>query len=109
MVDDLVEGLDGGVGIDGERHDIGERLTGVFVDDVENLDRSPSSGDIELVVESPHMIRTFGAKPICWRCGLAEAPAFAPLGRHPQALFSPQTLDLLAIHRPAGVTHCARM
>jgi hypothetical protein len=99
--DDLVEGGDGGVGVDGVVDDIGQGLPAELVDDVEDLDHPAGGGDVELVVEGPHVVGTEGLEAI-GRCGrFAHPPALPTLGRHPQTLLTPQTLDLLAIQAVA--------
>jgi hypothetical protein len=101
LPDDLVETGDRGVGVDGVVDEISEGLAGELIDDVQDLDHPPGGGDIELVVQRPHVIRPGGPEPV-GRCrGVAQALAVAALGRHPQALLTPQTLDLLAVHHVA--------
>jgi hypothetical protein len=98
LPDDLVETGDRGVGVDGVVDEISEGLAGELIDDVQDLDGLPGGGDIELVVQRSHVIRPGGPEPV-GRCrGVAEALALAALGRYPQAIFTPQTLDLLAVH-----------
>jgi hypothetical protein len=98
---DLVQAGDGGVGVDAVVDEVGEGLAGELVDDMEDLDDPAGGGDVELVVERPHVIGPLGSEPIAGRGGVAEALALAALGGHTQALFSPQALDLLAVHDPA--------
>ena len=98
LADDLVEAGDGGVGVDGVLDEVGEGLAGELVDDVEDLDRPAGGGDVELVVECPHVIGPARPEPVGRRRGVAEALALAALGRHPQTLLPPQALDLLAVH-----------
>src|SRR5262245_21940723 len=96
--DDLVETCDGGVGVDAVVDEIGEGLAGELVDDVQDLDHRAGGGDVELVVERPHVIGPGGPEPFAGRGRGSETLALATLGRHPQALLTPQALDLLAVH-----------
>jgi hypothetical protein len=64
LADDLVEDRDGRVGIDVVRDDIGEGLTGVLVDDVQDLQGPALRGHFELVVERPHVIWPLCVEPI---------------------------------------------
>jgi hypothetical protein len=68
---------------------------------VQDLDHPPGGGDVELVVERPHVIGPLSEEPASRRGRDTETLAFAALRRHPQALLPPQPLDLLAVH---GVT-----
>ncbi len=70
--DDLVEAGDGGVRVDGVVDEVGEGLAGELVDDVQDLDGPPGSGDIELVVERPHVVRALGSEPLA---ELVEVPS----------------------------------
>jgi hypothetical protein len=79
---DLVEAGDGGVSVDAVVDEVREGLAGELVDDVQDLDRPPGRGDVELVVERPHVIRPLGPQPPTRRGGVAEALALAALGRH---------------------------
>lgn len=97
-LDDAVEAGHGGIGVDGVTDEIGQRLAGEFVDDVEELDGAARGGDVELVVEGPYVVRVGGSEPAARCRGLTQAPALATLRGHSQAFLTPQTLDLLAIH-----------
>jgi hypothetical protein len=99
--DDLVQAGDGDIRVDAVGDEIGEGLSGELVDDVQDLDHPAGGGDIELVVERPHVIGLFGPQPLTRRGRCAEPLALASLGWDPQAFFTPQTLDLLAVHHPA--------
>jgi hypothetical protein len=101
---DLVEAGDGGVGVDGVVHEVGKGLAGELVDDVEDLDHPAGGGDVELVVERPHVVGPGRLQPTRGRRRLAEALALAALGWHAQALLAPQALDLLAVH-PVALPH----
>ena len=80
---------------------IAERLAGVLVDDVEQLQRAAVDGGVELEVQRPDVIRALGPQPLGRDGRVAEpVPLALPL-RHPQALLAPEPLDLLAVHRPA--------
>ncbi len=83
------EGGHGGVGSDGVLDHVAERLPGELVDDVEDLDDPPGGGDVELVVEGPHVVGMDGGQAVGERGRGAEALALAVLGRDPQALFTP--------------------
>ena len=95
--DDLVEAGHDGIGVDGVRHQVGERLPGELVDDVEDLEDLPSDRDVELEVERPHVVGVFGDEPVRRHGRLAHPGPLALLLGHPQALFPPQALDLLAV------------
>jgi hypothetical protein len=95
---DLVETGDGCVGVDAVVDHIGERFTGELIDDVQDLDDPAADGDVELVVECPHVIRMLRPQPVRWRRRGAKTLALAAPGRHSQALLPPQPLHLLAIH-----------
>ena len=56
MTDDLVETGDGAIRVDGVVHEVGEGLASELVDDVQDLDHPAAGGDIELVVQGPHVI-----------------------------------------------------
>jgi len=64
-----------------------------LVDNVEDLDHPAGGGDVELVVEGPHVVDTLGLKAISQRGRLSHRATLAPLLGHPQALLRPQTLD----------------
>lgn len=99
--DDLVEGGHGGVGVDGVAGEVAQRLPGELVDHVQDLDDPPGGGDIELVVQRPHVIGSLGVEPV-GRCrGLTGASALASSLGHSQTFLPPQTLDLLAVQRVA--------
>jgi hypothetical protein len=57
---DLVEAGDGGVSVDAVVDEVRQGLAGELVDDVQDLDRPPGRGDVELVVERPHVIGPLG-------------------------------------------------
>jgi hypothetical protein len=50
------------------------------------------------------MMGSLGAEPIGGHGRNAQALALVATGRHPQALLTPQALDLLAVHGPAFAT-----
>jgi hypothetical protein len=105
---DLVEAGDGGIGVDGVVDEVGQGLAGELVDDKQDLDHPPGGGDVELVVEGPHVIGPLGAEPVSGRGRLAEALALATPGgnRRPS---SRQTLDLRAVHHvPLPAQHGVR-
>ncbi len=81
--DDLVQGGDGGVGIDGVIDQIRERLTGALVDDVEDLDHPPGGGDVKLVVEGPEVVGMDRSQAVGVRGRGAKALALAVPGRDP--------------------------
>jgi hypothetical protein len=58
--------------------EISQGLAGELVDDVEDLDRAPGGGDVELVVQRPHMIRPPGTQLRV--CAERDPPAFTPVG-----------------------------
>jgi len=91
---DLVEAGDGGIGVDGMDHEVGEGLACELVNDVEDLDHPAGGGDVELVVERPQVVGPGRLQPIRGGRGLAKALALAALRWHAQALLAPQTLDL---------------
>src|SRR4029450_164445 len=79
----LVENTDGGVGVDPAFHDDGQRLAGVLIHDVEQLQSPAVLGLVELVVQRPHMVGALGRQPLRRPGGGAEALAFAASGWHP--------------------------
>ena len=87
--DDLVQAGDRRVGVDAVVDEIGERLTGELVDHVEDLDGSAGGGDIELIVQRPHVVGPLGPQPLARRGGITEALALAALRGHSQALLTP--------------------
>jgi hypothetical protein len=97
LANDLFEGGDGGVGVDGVVDEVGEGLASELVDHVEELDHPAGGSDVELVVERPHVIGTLGLEPVGGRGRDPQALAPTALGRQPQALFPPEALDLLAV------------
>ena len=92
---------DDGVGVDAARDQHHQRLARELVDDVEQLQRPPVGGLVELKVERPHVIRPLGAQPPGRNRRLAEPPALALALRDPQPLLPPQPLHPLAVHLPA--------
>jgi hypothetical protein len=74
----------------------------VFIDDRDDLDRAAVGGGIELEVDGPHLVRCVGFRQ-AWSGAGAQAFTSAAL-RHPQALFTPEPLDLLVVRRPALTT-----
>jgi hypothetical protein len=97
LLDEAFEDADGLIGVDRAGRDAGERLAGVLVGDVEDLDRPAISGLVEEEVERPDLIRPGGGdrarRP---RSLLAPArPA-----RDVQALVTPQSLYPLAVTAP---------
>lgn len=88
---------------------VGEGLTGELVDDMEDLGRATGGGDVELVVERPHVVGAFGPQPVGSERRGAEALPLALPRRNPQTLLPPQALDLLAVEHVARTsTACAR-
>ena len=73
--DDRVEAGDGRVGVDGVVDEIGEGLAGELVDDVEHLEHPAVGGDVELVVQRPHVIGPMRSEPLgrVSRCPAAGA------------------------------------
>jgi hypothetical protein len=69
--------------------EVGEGLAGELVDDVQQLEDPAGGGDVELVVQRPHVIRVFSAEPPGRRSRAAETLPLA--GRYPQAFLPPQT------------------
>jgi hypothetical protein len=64
---------------------------------VEDLDDPTGGGDVELVVERPHVVGGGGGQAVGGSGGGPDTGSLAVLGRHPQPLLTPQTLDLLAV------------
>jgi hypothetical protein len=95
---------DDGVGAGGTVDVHGQRLSGVLVDNVEELETTLVGGLVELEVESPHVVGILGTQqdPL----GAARATLLVLAGRWAaQAFFSPQTLELLVVHRPSFPTN----
>ncbi|MEJ7792417.1 MAG: hypothetical protein WKF65_10650 [Gaiellaceae bacterium] len=61
--DDPVEDGDGAVGVDPPLDLDGERLAGVLVDDVQQLQDPAVAGRVELEVERPHLVWPLGPQP----------------------------------------------
>jgi len=95
--DDAVQGGDGGIGVNRVGDEVAERLSGVLVGDVEDLDGPAGCRDVELVVEGPDVVRVGGEEPVRRRGRGAEALALVAPGCDPQALFTPNALDFLAV------------
>jgi hypothetical protein len=66
---------------------------------VQQLQRPAVGGRIELEVQRPDMIRAFRSQPHSRDRRVTDPEAFPLALRHPQALFAPQPLDLLAVDR----------
>jgi hypothetical protein len=81
--DDLVEGGDSGVGVDGVLDHIGQRLASEPSTTWSRLMIPARGGDVELVVERPYVIGSLRLEPPGRRGRHAEALAFASLRRHP--------------------------
>jgi hypothetical protein len=94
---DLVQGGDGGVGIDRVRDQVGPGFAGELVHHVQDLQHPPGGGDIELVVQRPHLVGPGSGQPISRRARLAQALAFATPLRHPQTL--PRAAPSCGSHR----------
>ena len=62
--DDAVQGGDGGIGVNRVGDEVAERLSGVLVGDVEDLDGPAGCRDVELVVEGPDVVRVGGKEPV---------------------------------------------
>jgi len=97
-LDEVLEDADGLVGVDRAGCDAGERLAGVFVGDVEDLDRPAISGLVEEVVERPDLVGTAGADRARRPSGLPPPP-LAPGDVQP--FVTPQPLHPLAVASPA--------
>lgn len=101
---DTFQGGDGAVGVDAAIDHDGHGFAGVLVDDVQQLEDPAVDGDVELEVQRLHLIRMGGAEPLGGHRRNSEPSLLAGLGRYPEALFAPQPLDLLAVHRPPVVS-----
>ena len=98
---ELVEDGDGLVGVDASGDVHRERLAGVLIDDVEQLEHPAVGGLIELEVQGPHVTGPLGSQPIGGHRRLAEALALASPRRDSEAFFAPQALHALAVDRVA--------
>lgn len=78
-----------------------ERLPGVLVDDVEQLEDAAVGGLLELEVQRPYLVRPLGGLPLRGHRRVAEALPFAPAGRHPQPFLPPQPGYPLGVDVPA--------
>ena len=79
-----------------------QRLAGVLVDDVQQLQHPAVGGGVELEVERPDVIRA--ARPAAAPPASSSSPSrcrLRRLARHTQALLAPEPLDLLAVHLPS--------
>ena len=81
-----------------------ERLAGVLVDDVGELQPAVVGGLVELEVDRPHVIRAQSREPLR-TVGSDPAPFAGPLRRPFESFVAPQPLDALAVHRPAFPPH----
>ncbi len=95
--DQLVQDGHGGIGVDGVLHEVAEGLPRELVGDVQDLDGPPGGGDVELVVEGPDVVGMGCDQPVGRGGGDAQSALLVPPGRDPQSLFTPETLDLLAV------------
>ena len=77
---------------DAAGHDPAQAFAGVLIDDRGDLDRPACLVGVELEVHRPHHIRRAGLWGFCGGGPHAFASTFH---RHPQALFTPEPLDLL--------------
>jgi hypothetical protein len=85
LIDEALEDADGLIGIDRPGRDAGERLAGVLVGDVEDLDRPAISGLVEQEVERPDLIRPAVTEPGvlgCFLCRRARRGTCRPSSRH---------------------------
>jgi hypothetical protein len=80
---------------------VGAGLASELIHDVEDLDSAAGGGDVELVVQRPHVTRTPGVQPDGRSSGVAAALALTPYGGSASAFLPPQPLDLLAVHQVA--------
>jgi hypothetical protein len=87
---DVVEDVDGGVGVDGVGDDVCEGLAGVLVDDVQDLQDPPVGGGVELLVQRPYMVRVVGLEPVSWSGGLPDPATLTTPRGHSEAFLSPQ-------------------
>ena len=100
--DEALERRDDRVGVDAALDQHHQRLARELVDDVEQLQRPPVGGLVELEVERPHLVGALGAQPLGrHRRRRRAAGACACALRHPQALLAPQPLHPLAVDLPA--------
>ena len=74
-----------------------ERLAGVLVDDVQELQDPAVLGLVELEVERPDVVGALGAEAIGRHGRLPEALALCGAPGDPQAFLAPQPLDALAV------------
>jgi hypothetical protein len=56
---------------------------------MEDLQDPPTGGDVELVVQRPHVVGSLGDEPVSWGGGLSDPAAFASFGGHPQPFLAP--------------------
>ena len=97
LFDEAVENGHRPIGVDGVGDEVRERLPGELVGDVQDLQGPARRGDVELVVEGPDVVGVRGLEPVRRRGGDPEARPLVAPGRDPQALFTPQALDFLAV------------
>src|SRR5215211_7843579 len=82
-----------------------ERLAGVLIHDVGQLQPPPISGLVELEVDRPHMVGAGRAEPLG---GIGcDAAALAGADRAAQALLAPQPLDALVVDPGPGLARLA--
>jgi hypothetical protein len=74
---DPVEIGDSGIDVDAVVDEIGERLAGELVDHGEKLDGPAGGGDIELVVQHPHVVGPSGPQAPGGQGGVTEPLAIS--------------------------------
>ena len=95
-----IEDRDRGVGSDPSPALDRERLTGVLVDDVQELQDPPVGGLVELEVERPDLVGALCSKPIGRDGRVSEALTLSPALGDPEALLAPDPLHSLAVELP---------
>ncbi len=99
MGDQGLDGGDEGVAVAGAADTHGERLSGVLVDDVQQLQPPATSGLVNWKSSAHTLVRAGGHQAL----GLVrtDSAAFAALGGAAQALVQPQVPGVLAVDDPA--------
>ena len=98
---ELLEDRNRGVGVDAALTAHGERLAGVLVDDVEELEDATVLGLVELEVERPDLVGSLGLQALGRHGRLSDSLSLSPPPGDPQALLAPQALDALAVEAEA--------
>ena len=105
LLHQFVESTNDVVGGDRTCHVDREALAGELVDDVEHLDGAQVARLVKLKVHGPDDVGGDGTHRAHDHADAREALLLLAIG-HLEPLFSPETLDFLVVHTPAGLAQC---